>query len=58
MTAALAPSIVELRAWLTASEELLQRMSPADPAYQAGLVIWQERHDAYMARARVEGELE
>jgi hypothetical protein len=61
MTVALAPvetSIVELRAWLTASEELLFSMSPADPAYKAGLAIWEARHDAYMARARAEGEPE
>ncbi len=49
-------SVVELRAWLRASQDLLWSMSPADPAYQAGLDIWNERHDAYMARARAEGE--
>lgn len=58
MTATLAPSIVELRAWLTASEELLQGMSPATPAYKAGLAIWEARHEAYMARVRAEGEPE
>lgn len=61
MTAALAhplASIVELRAWLTASQELLQSMSPTDPAYQTGLAIWESRHEAYMARVRAEGEPE
>lgn len=51
-------SIVELRTWLKASQDLLQSMSPADPAYQAGLVIWEQRHAAYLARARAEGEPE
>lgn len=51
-------SIVELRAWLTASEELLWSMSPVDPAYVAGLEVWNVRHETYMARVRTEGEPE
>lgn len=60
MTATLAPpmSIVELRAWLTASEDFLMSLSPLDPANAAGLETWNERHDAYMVRARSEGEPE
>jgi hypothetical protein len=61
VTAALAPaetSIVELRAWLKASQDLLWSMSPSDPRYVAGLKIWNERHEAYMARVRAEGEPE
>ncbi len=58
--AALAPpmSISELRAWLTAAQEMLQSMGFYDPRYAPGLEIWQARHDAYMARALAEGEPE
>lgn len=57
-TLALSLSIVELRAWLKVSQDLLQRLSPASPEYQAGLVIWQQRIEAYEARVRAEGEPE
>ncbi len=58
MTVVVVTPISELRAWLRASEELLQCMSPVDPDYQAGLAIWEARHEAYMARALAEGEPE
>ena len=59
MTPALAPPVTpisDLRAWLEAAELMLRDLDPADPRYAAGLAIWTERHDAYMARARAEGE--
>ena len=51
-------SIVELRAWLTAAEEMLMSMGFHDSRYAHGLEIWQARHDAYMQRALSEGESE
>lgn len=57
MTAAvLAPqlSLADLRAWLTAAEEVLRDMPTDDPRYASGLALWNVRLEAYMARAIAE----
>ncbi len=62
MTTALAPvetPLAELRVWLAAAEEMLDRqMEATDPRYVVALLTWNERHEVYMARVLAEGEPE
>lgn len=54
---ALVQPLPELRAWLTAAEEMLDRqMDPSDPRYAPGLAETQRRHVIYIARVLTEGE--